>query len=142
MNFDPRRLGPALLALARDAGDAIMQVYASPIASRTKADHSPVTDADEAAEAIILAGLEKLTPGIPVVAEEKSARGDIPDITNSPFWLVDPLDVTVLGRQPAGRELVYAGGFFLLWAMAAFSSALSLYMSRGAGKDEAEDDWA
>jgi|HigsolmetaAR206D_1030411.scaffolds.fasta_scaffold02463_11 hypothetical protein len=58
------------------------------------------------------------------------------------FWLVDPLDVTVLGRQPAGRELVYAGGFFLLWAMAAFSSALSLYMSRGAGKDEAEDDWA
>ncbi|WP_298726445.1 3'(2'),5'-bisphosphate nucleotidase CysQ [uncultured Ferrovibrio sp.] len=101
MNFDPRRLGPALLALARDAGDAIMQVYASPIASRTKADHSPVTDADEAAEAIILAGLEKLTPGIPVVAEEKSARGDIPDITNSPFWLVDPLDGT---REFLGRN--------------------------------------
>lgn len=104
MTFDTKRLGPALLALARDAGAAIMQVYASPIVSRTKADRSPVTDADEAAEAIILAGLEKLTPGIPIVAEEKTARGDIPGIASSPFWLVDPLDGT--------REFIDRNGEF------------------------------
>ena len=55
------------------------------------------------------------------------------------FWLVDPLDVTVLGWQPQGRERVYAGGFFLLWAMSALSSALSLLVSRGAGQDAADD---
>jgi len=55
------------------------------------------------------------------------------------FALVDPLDLTVLGWQPSGRELVYAGGFFLLWAMSALSSGLTLYMScgaRGAEPDE------
>jgi len=56
------------------------------------------------------------------------------------FSLVDPLDVAVLGWQPSGRELVYAGGFFLLWAMSALSSALSLYMSCDA-RHGAPDEW-
>ena len=47
-------------------------------ASATKADKSPVTDADHAAEAIIVAGLRALTPDTPVVAEEEMAAGRVP----------------------------------------------------------------
>ena len=64
-------------------------------ACATKADKSPVTDADHAAEAIIVAGLRALTPDTPVVAEEEMAAGRVPDASNGgPFWLVDPLDGT------------------------------------------------
>ena len=63
-------------------------------ATRTKADQSPVTDADHAAEAVIVAGLRKLTPGLAVVAEEEMAAGHVPKLDGGPFWLVDPLDGT------------------------------------------------
>src|SRR3546814_17711255 len=86
------QLGPAVLAPAREAGAAIMAIYATDFVKRKKDDHSPVTDADEEAEAIILAGLRRLTPEIPVIAEEMAAAGDLPDVSAGPFWLVDPLD--------------------------------------------------
>ncbi len=94
----------ALLPLARKAGDAIMAIYATPFVSRAKDDRSPVTDADDAAEEIILAGLQQLTPGIPVVAEELAARGEAPAVGDAPFWLVDPLDGT--------REFIDRNGEF------------------------------
>jgi len=87
-------LARGLCALAREAGGAIMQVYASAFTARAKADSSPVTDADERAEAIILAGLARLTPEIPVVAEESAAAGRLPPVLGERFWLVDPLDGT------------------------------------------------
>jgi len=90
----PQRLMPDLLSLADEAGRSIMQVYASPFEVRGKADRSPVTDADQAAEAIILAGLALLTPDVPVVAEEEVAAGRVPVVGTNPFWLVDPLDGT------------------------------------------------
>lgn len=71
-----------------------MAVYATAFETRTKADRSPVTDADESAEAIILAGLATLTPDLPVVAEESVGRGRVPDTAAGRFWLVDPLDGT------------------------------------------------
>lgn len=80
--------------LARSAAREIMRIYAGDLGVRDKADKSPVTDADHAAEAIIVAGLRKLTPDTPVVAEEEMAAGRIPVIGNGPFWLVDPLDGT------------------------------------------------
>lgn len=80
--------------IALEAGREIMRIYAGDLGERTKADKSPVTDADNAAEAIILAGLRKLTPATPIVAEEEMAAGRIPDIGHGPFWLVDPLDGT------------------------------------------------
>jgi 3'(2'), 5'-bisphosphate nucleotidase len=85
-----------LSALARDAGVAIMEIYAlADLGERAKKpDNSPVTDADHAAEAIILAGLARLTPGIPVIAEEEVAAGRVPAVKGTPFWLVDPLDGT------------------------------------------------
>lgn len=104
MPADIAQLAPAILALARKAEAAVMAVYATPFEQRAKPDASPVTDADEQAEAIILAGLRALTPEIPVVAEEQAARGEAPDVAGKSFWLVDPLDGT--------REFVDRNGEF------------------------------
>jgi 3'(2'), 5'-bisphosphate nucleotidase len=82
-----------LIALARQAGDVIMAVYAGEFGVRDKDDTSPVTAADEQAEAVILAGLAALAPEIPVVAEEEVAAGRTPEV-GARFWLVDPLDGT------------------------------------------------
>ena len=80
--------------IAREAAREIMRIYAGDLGVRNKADRSPVTDADHAAEAVIVAGLRALTPDVPVVAEEEMAAGRVPVIGNGPFWLVDPLDGT------------------------------------------------
>ena len=83
-----------LEALAIDAGNAIMRIYGEDFVAEYKDDYSPVTEADTAAEEIIIAGLSRLTPDIPVVAEEAFAAGHSPDISGGRFWLVDPLDGT------------------------------------------------
>jgi 3'(2'), 5'-bisphosphate nucleotidase len=67
------------------------------LAVRTKSDATPVTDADQAAEAVILEALVPLLPGIPVVAEEAMSGGSEPalgEVATARFWLVDPLDGT------------------------------------------------
>jgi 3'(2'), 5'-bisphosphate nucleotidase len=94
---------PPLRELARRAGEVVMQVYAGPCEVRTKADASPVTAADERAEAVILAGLHALDPANPIIAEEAVAAGRVPAIGER-FWLVDPLDGT--------REFVQRNGEF------------------------------
>jgi len=87
----------ALLSLAArlvsDAGDVISAVRARGFLVDRKTDDSPVTEADHAAERLIVAGLREATPDIPVVAEEEVAGG----LVTAPgpvFWLVDPLDGT------------------------------------------------
>lgn len=70
-----------------------MKIYAGEVAVSTKADSSPVTAADEAGEEVIVAALRRLTPDIPIVAEESAARGELPKACPM-FWLVDPLDGT------------------------------------------------
>ena len=96
---------PAIEALTRRAGEVVMAVYATDFAVQGKADASPVTLADQQAEAVILAGLRALTPQIPIVAEEAMAAGDAPPLTaGGRFWLVDPLDGT--------REFVARNGQF------------------------------
>ena len=87
----PRLL--ALAGLAVTAGREIMAIYAKPLTAREKADLTPVTEADEAAERIILAGLKSQDPDIPVISEEAAAAGFIPE-TGERFYLVDPLDGT------------------------------------------------
>ncbi|MCW5730303.1 MAG: 3'(2'),5'-bisphosphate nucleotidase CysQ [Alphaproteobacteria bacterium] len=70
-----------------------MAVYGGAIRSRSKPDASPVTDADERAERVILAGLRARSPHA-VVAEEEASRR-IPAVPGEErFWLVDPLDGT------------------------------------------------
>lgn len=102
-----KRGPPALLleleAIARQAGAVIMQVYGSDFGVRAKADASPVTAADEGAEAVIVAALRALSPTLPVVAEEAASRGEAPAAA-ARFWLVDPLDGT--------REFVARNGEF------------------------------
>src|SRR5882724_6477792 len=86
-------------AIAERAGEVILGYYKGVIAQRAKADASPVTAADEAAEAVIIPALRALTPDIPVVSEEAVAAGHIPEVhgpgnPSNRFWLVDPLDGT------------------------------------------------
>lgn len=79
--------------LARRAGAAILAVRARGFETLRKADASPVTEADHAAEAIIVQGLRAAAPGIPVIAEEEHAAGDRHE-PGREYWLVDPLDGT------------------------------------------------
>lgn len=90
---DTSALLQPLIYTAVRAGGAIMAVYATDFSVRDKADASPVTEADEAAEKIILAELAVLAPDIPVVAEEAVAAGKVPVVADR-FFLVDPLDGT------------------------------------------------
>lgn len=78
---------------ALEAGRAIMEVYRNGCQSVKKADDSPVTVADERAERIIIAHLERDFPEVAIIAEEAFAAGKIPAIGSS-FFLVDPLDGT------------------------------------------------
>ncbi|HVY86761.1 MAG TPA: 3'(2'),5'-bisphosphate nucleotidase CysQ [Caulobacterales bacterium] len=83
-----------LVRIALEAGALILRVYErEDFAARAKADGSPVTEADGAAEALILERLRVLEPQTPVVAEEEAAAGRIP-ATARRFFLVDPLDGT------------------------------------------------
>lgn len=84
----------AVVALARQAGAKILEIYHSDFTAERKDDGTPVTVADTAAEAIILPGLRALTPGIPAIGEESAAAGNDQPVDSDTFWLVDPLDGT------------------------------------------------
>jgi 3'(2'), 5'-bisphosphate nucleotidase len=90
MDFD--RLTATMRRLAVEAGDIIMQVYTAPdLDVRSKDDASPVTEADERADAHIAAGLRASFPAIPLVTEEEAgSHGQ----HVSTFLIVDPLDGT------------------------------------------------
>ena len=81
-----------LTPVARKAGETILDVYAQDVVVEAKQDGSPVTIADQRAEAIILAGLKDIAPDIAVVSEENATSHSLapPDL----FFLVDPLDGT------------------------------------------------
>jgi 3'(2'),5'-bisphosphate nucleotidase len=105
---DPATGGAALnteplVDLALQAGEVILRVYAEAFAVEVKSDASPVTEADRLAEAVILQGLRRLAPDIPIVAEEECSAGRVPDAAKR-FFLVDPLDGT--------REFVSRNGEF------------------------------
>ncbi len=90
---DQRQLLEDIAVASREAGEAILELVRRGFDIEHKEDLSPVTEADRAAELIILAALAKAAPGVPVVAEEEVAAGRIPAIGNS-YFLVDPLDGT------------------------------------------------
>jgi 3'(2'), 5'-bisphosphate nucleotidase len=95
------RLACAIADVASRAGAVILRIAAENRAPREKRDRSPVTDADEAAEALITKELARLSPGLPVVAEEAAARR-MPPLPQGSYFLVDPIDGTrefVAGRD-------------------------------------------
>ena len=112
-NTEMDRLLHELAAIVSAASAAILTVRAGALCTRTKADQSPVTAADEAAEAIILEGLARVLPGVPVVSEESVERAPTAGLDRD-FVLVDPLDGTrelVAGRDEftVNIALVMAG---------------------------------
>jgi 3'(2'), 5'-bisphosphate nucleotidase len=98
--------------LARLAGAAVLDVYGQDFNVDRKEDASPVTEADLRSEHIILNGLARLTPDIPVVSEEATAAGVCTDIGQGRFWLVDPLDGTKEFVRRNGEFTVNIG---LIW---------------------------
>lgn len=87
------RLLDSIVSYAVEAGGVVWDHFNAGVDVEHKDDLSPVTIADREAEAVILAGLAKASPDIPVVAEEEAAAGRIPDVSAC-FFLVDPLDGT------------------------------------------------
>ena len=101
---DYPRLAAVARRLAREAGRAIMAFYRAGTAVETKQDRSPITEADRAADRIIVAGLRAADPRIPVISEESTDAHNLAASADGQFWLVDPLDGT--------REFVARTGEF------------------------------
>lgn len=107
MTRDLPALLPDIVSIARRASQEILRIYNRGFNVRDKVDASPITEADEASEALILAGLKALTPDIPAFGEEAVSRGEAnADTLPARFWLVDPLDGT--------REFVARNGEFAI----------------------------
>jgi len=93
-----------ITALAIEAGQAIMAVYATDFDVQAKGDDSPLTQADLASHRRIVAGLKALTPDVPIISEE-SGLPPFEERSQWPrYWLIDPLDGT--------REFVNRNGEF------------------------------
>ena len=102
-HFKPSPRLRELMRIAHTAGTRIMQVYDAGFDVEQKQDSSPVTEADTAAEAIILDSIRKLEPDANIIAEEAVAGGAVPQVSDE-FYLVDPLDGT--------REFISRNGEF------------------------------
>jgi len=94
-----------MIDAALEAGAAIEQIYEVGCSTEIKLDGSPVTEADQKAEEIILDRLSTAFPDIPILAEEEAAAGRIP-VLGARFFLVDPLDGTKSFVQRDGEFTV------------------------------------
>lgn len=93
--FDPHapEFMRALCQMALNAGDVIMTHYRNGVTEETKADKSPVTQADRDAEILLEKALKALAPDIQVIGEEACAE-NVPEALDDMFFLLDPLDGT------------------------------------------------
>lgn len=89
-----RRVLPAVIELARRAGEKIMEIYETDFHIENKKDNTPVTNADFAANDIIVKTLTELTPHIPILSEESDEIPYKERCDWETYWLVDPLDGT------------------------------------------------
>ena len=88
-------LAKQVVDISRRAGTEIMKVYQTDFAVEEKADSSPVTEADQLAEDVILRSIrEGITGEFPIISEEAFSAGNAPVVRDQVFWLVDPLDGT------------------------------------------------
>ena len=103
-NFNACALLEAVQQIAVTAGARILEIYDSDFAIEHKDDKSPLTEADLAAHRTIVAGLQELTPDIPVLSEESASIPFAERSRWTRYWLVDPLDGT--------REFIKRNGEF------------------------------
>ena len=94
LDLESGALALAIAEIAEEAARLILPYWRSNTAVETKSDDSPVTQADRAAEALILERLAALYPGVQTVAEEAVAANGAPASAEDWFWLIDPLDGT------------------------------------------------
>jgi 3'(2'), 5'-bisphosphate nucleotidase len=87
-------IGADLADICAEAGRLILPLWKTDIAVMEKADQSPVTEADQRGETLILNRLAELFPGVPVISEEHASEFGTPDAIGPRFFLVDPLDGT------------------------------------------------
>lgn len=129
MMIDPSSIMNNIEALTIKAGNAIMVVRAKGVERTDKADGSPVTEADLAADRIIIEGLEAIAPGVPAITEETYNVST--DHEPEAYWCVDPLDGTkgfinggkdftvnialIVNRAPV-LGVIYAPALGTLWA--------------------------
>jgi 3'(2'), 5'-bisphosphate nucleotidase len=140
-------------AIAAEAGQRIVEVRSRPHDVVAKADGSPLTEADLAADAVIAAGLPAAAPGIAVVSEEDAVRVALRE--GMPFILVDPLDGTREFMGPSGEftvnialieggvpvcGVVYAPALGRIWRGARGLGAEAATLPSGA--DPGRADWA
>ena len=88
--------------LTRIAWQAAEAILASSATARLKPDGSPVTAADEAAEAVICEGIQRIAPGVPIISEEQAGREKPHAAVSGNYFLVDPLAGTrefIAGRS-------------------------------------------
>jgi 3'(2'), 5'-bisphosphate nucleotidase len=138
--FDLDVIADIFAEIAIEAAVAVMAVYAADTHARQKSDGSPVCDADEAAEAIILMRLTKILPELPVLAEESSYRGGKTEL-GPQFILVDPLDgtreflsrngeftinIALIADSAPRAGVVYAPALEKLWIGAASASTCTV----------------
>src|ERR1700692_4566645 len=97
-------LGLHLMPIVARAGAAIMQVYETGFTVQRKEDNSPLTLADLESQRVIIEGLARLTPGIPILSEESAQAPWSERQSWRELWVVDPLDGT--------REFVKRNGEF------------------------------
>jgi 3'(2'), 5'-bisphosphate nucleotidase len=99
-------LAQALMPIVERASGAIMQIYDGAFAVQRKDDNSPLTLADLESQRVIIEGLKRLTPEIPILSEESAAAPWAERQTWRELWVVDPLDGT--------REFVKRNGEFTI----------------------------
>jgi 3'(2'), 5'-bisphosphate nucleotidase len=87
-------IGPTLAQICEAAAALILPLWKTGLAVTRKADESPVTEADQRAETLILKALAEHFPGVPVISEEDASEFGTPDAIGPRFFLVDPLDGT------------------------------------------------
>jgi 3'(2'), 5'-bisphosphate nucleotidase len=150
------RLLDELTTIVSTAAAAILAVRAGALDTRTKPDLSPVTAADQAAEAVILEGLARACPGVPVVSEEACSQAPPARLADT-FILVDPLDGTreliagrdeftvnvalVRGGRPV-RGVVAAPALGLVWRGGEGVGAERLRLAAGAPASAAREQTA
>jgi 3'(2'), 5'-bisphosphate nucleotidase len=87
-------IGAELADICEEAARLILPLWRTGVKVMSKADESPVTEADHRGEALILKALAERFPGVPVISEEDASQFGVPEAIGPRFFLVDPLDGT------------------------------------------------